>query len=41
MHAYATGPLKDFGETHWREAVEQAVKQFHDEIAQLASEPEA
>ena len=41
MHAYASGPLKDFGETHWREAVEQAVKTFHEEIAQLASEPEA
>ena len=41
MHAYAAGPLKDYGETHWREAVEQAVKTFREEIAQLAAEPEA
>ena len=39
MHAYATGPLKDFGEDRWEEAVEQAAKTFHAEIAQLASEP--
>lgn len=39
MHAYATGPLKDHGEAHWKEAVETAVKQFHKEIATLASEP--
>ena len=41
MHAYASGPLKDFGEEHWKEAVEQAVKTFHAEISQLASEPAA
>jgi orotidine-5'-phosphate decarboxylase len=39
MHAYASGPLKDFGEARWREAVTHAVKQFHHEIGQLAGEP--
>ena len=39
MHAYATGPLKDHGEAHWKEAVSQAAKTFHEEIAQLAAEP--
>ncbi|MBZ0135816.1 MAG: orotidine-5'-phosphate decarboxylase [Planctomycetes bacterium] len=39
MHAYAAGPLKAHGEAHWREAVETAVRQFHSEIATLASEP--
>ena len=39
MHAYASGPLKDYGETHWREAVEAACRQFHTEIAALAAEP--
>jgi orotidine-5'-phosphate decarboxylase len=39
MHAYATGPLKDHGEAHWREAVETAARQFHSEIAALAAEP--
>lgn len=41
MHAYAAGPLKDHGEKHWKEAVEQAVKTFHSEIRQLSSEPAA
>lgn len=41
MHAYASGPLKDYGEEHWKEAVEQAAKTFHSEIRQLASEPAA
>ncbi|MCC7510524.1 MAG: orotidine-5'-phosphate decarboxylase [Planctomycetes bacterium] len=36
MHAYATGPLKDHGHTHWREAVEKAARQFHEEIRLLA-----
>jgi orotidine-5'-phosphate decarboxylase len=36
MHAYADGPLKDYGQARWREAVEHAVKQFHTEIRLLA-----
>ena len=39
MHAYATGPLKEHGEPHWKEAVEIAAEQFHKEIAALAAEP--
>lgn len=39
MHAYASGPLKDHGEAHWKEAVETAARQFHKEIATLAAEP--
>ncbi|MEZ5992497.1 MAG: orotidine-5'-phosphate decarboxylase [Planctomycetota bacterium] len=39
MHAYAAGPLKDYGEAQWQSAVETAVKTFHAEIKQLANEP--
>jgi orotidine-5'-phosphate decarboxylase len=39
MHAYADGPLKDYGEARWRDAVTHAVKQFRQEIALLAAEP--
>lgn len=35
MHAYAAGPLKDYGHARWREAVTAAAKAFRDEIAAL------
>lgn len=35
MHAYADGPLRDYGQERWREAVTHAVKQFHAEIRML------
>jgi orotidine-5'-phosphate decarboxylase len=35
MHAYASGPLKDHGEAHWREAVQTAARSFRDDIRAL------
>jgi orotidine-5'-phosphate decarboxylase len=35
MHAYASGPLKHYGMARWREAVVEAAKTFHAEIAAL------
>jgi len=36
MYAWASGPLKQFGEARWREAVAEAARAFHDEIRGLA-----
>lgn len=36
MHAYASGPLKSYGEARWKEAVAQAARTFRDEIARLS-----
>ena len=35
MHAYASGPLKDHGEAHWREAVQTAARNLRDDIRAL------
>ncbi len=37
MHAYATGPLKDYGMGRWREAVVEASKALARDISRLVS----
>jgi len=41
MHAYASGPLKDYGVARWREAVSEAAATLNREIAAIVSEPAA
>lgn len=39
MHAYASGPLKSYGESRWREAVAEAAAQLRADVYALSLEP--
>lgn len=39
MHAYASGPLAEYGETRWKDAVDHAARNLNKEIRQLCGEP--